>query len=81
MKCKITSSGKKALKGKAYFQTHGVSVSNFQRMSLNSKFGSLVFYGQCELFSSIYLDPLYCINSPNPLYNLFGGTPDMAFIA
>ena len=26
------------------------SVSNFQRKSSNSKFGSLVFYGQCKLF-------------------------------
>ena len=29
------------------------SVFNFQRRSSNSKFGSLVFYGQCELFWSI----------------------------
>ena len=29
------------------------SVSNFQRMSSNSKFGSLVLNGQCELFRSI----------------------------
>ena len=29
------------------------SVSNFQRKSSNSKFGSFVFYGQCKLFWSV----------------------------
>ena len=29
----------------------------------------------------IHIDPLFCVNSPTPLYNKFGGTPNIAFIA